>query len=183
MQTTTLIIGMLPHIQFHSLSELTPSPAPAFFTAGIYIILGRLINTFGQEVSPISPKAYLYIFCTSDIISLVVQAVGGAMASIAMQETPEGDTDNGTHIMVGGILFQLVVIVIFSILFTRVIIRTFKSCGPALKYPKIRLVIAATVFSVVVIVVRSIYRTVELLQGWEGVLLRLRCISSFWMGR
>lgn len=145
--------------------------APAFFTAGIYVILGRLIVTLGRHTSPIPPVAYLYIFCTIDVISLVIQAVGGAMASIAFQQTPVGDTDKGTRIMVAGILFQLAAIAIFSALFTWVILKGLQSRGEILKQAKIRMVIAATCISVLVLVIRAIYRTIELLQGWDGYLI------------
>jgi hypothetical protein len=145
--------------------------APTFFTAGIYVILGRLIRSFGRQVSPISAAAYLYIFCTADIVSLVVQAVGGGMAAIAYEKNPPADTASGTHIMVAGILFQLASILVFVSLFTVVIMRALRSRGEILTQRKIQWVIAATVFSVVVIVTRSIYRTIELLQGWSGYLI------------
>lgn len=144
--------------------------APAFFAAGIYIILGRLIRTFGSHVSPIKPNTYLYIFCTVDLISLVVQAVGGGAAATAFEKTPPENSETGTHIMVAGILFQLASI-IFSLLFTYVIIKALRSRGEILKQKKIQYVIAATAFSVLVLVIRSIYRTIELLQGWNGYLI------------
>ncbi len=145
--------------------------APAFFTAGIYVVLGRLIRTFGRDVSPLSPNAYLYIFCTVDIISLVIQAVGGGMAAIAFQKNPPANTSSGTHIMVAGILFQLASIAVFVSLFTWVVMKALKSRGEMLAQSKIRWIIAATVLSVICIVIRSIYRTIELLQGWQGYLI------------
>jgi len=145
--------------------------APTFFTAGIYVILGRLIRSFGRTVSPISAVAYLYIFCTADVVSLVVQAVGGGMAAIAYQKNPPANTASGTHIMVAGILFQLASILVFVSLFIVVIMRALKSRSEVLAQRKVQWVIAATVLSVVVIVTRSIYRTIELLQGWSGYLI------------
>lgn len=44
------------------------------------------------------------IFLTGDIVSLVVQGAGGGIASAA--KTYEL-ADNGAHIMLGGIVFQL----------------------------------------------------------------------------
>lgn len=44
-------------------------PAPTFFTAGVYVILGRQIQILGRRVSPLSPALYLWIFCTIDVIS------------------------------------------------------------------------------------------------------------------
>ncbi len=93
------------------------------------------------------------------------------MAAIAYEQNPPADTENGTHIMVAGILFQLASILVFVSLFTIVIMRALKSRGEILTRKKIQLIIAATVFSVVLIVTRSIYRTIELLQGWDGYLI------------
>jgi hypothetical protein len=93
------------------------------------------------------------------------------MAAIAYEKNPPADTANGTHIMVAGILFQLASILVFVSLFTIVIMRALRSRGEILTQRKIQWIIAATVFSVVVIVIRSIYRTVELLQGWSGYLI------------
>ena len=135
------------------------------------MILGRLIVTLGRQTSPISPNMYLYIFCTVDVISLVIQAVGGGMASVAFQQTPPGNTDLGTRIMVAGVLFQLAAIIVFSILFTWVILKGLKSRGEVLRELKVRLVLGATVLSVMSLVARAVYRTIELLQGWEGYLI------------
>lgn len=93
------------------------------------------------------------------------------MAAIAYEKNPPADTASGTHIMVAGILFQLASILVFVSLFTVVIMRALRSRGEILTQRKIQWVIAATVFSVVVIVTRSIYRTIELLQGWSGYLI------------
>jgi RTA1 like protein len=169
MQICTLIFGtsFLLYLDFSS----NPWKAPAFFAAGIYIILGRLIRTFGSHVSPITPNTYLYIFCGVDLISLVVQAVGGGAAATAFEKIPPENSGTGTHIMVAGILFQLASIIVFSLLFTYVITKALRSRGEILKQKKIQYVIAATAFSVVVLVIRSIYRTIELLQGWNGYLI------------
>ena len=50
-------------------------------------------------------------------------------------------------------------------------IKALKSRGEVLRRRKVQLIIAATVLAVVVIVIRSIYRTIELLQGWSGYLI------------
>jgi hypothetical protein len=169
LQICTLIVG---RFIVYFPSALTDSPiAPTFFTAGIYVILGRLIRSFGRGVSPISAAAYLYIFCTADVVSLVIQAAGGGMAAIAYEQNPPQDTANGTHIMVAGILFQLASILVFVSLFAVVIFRTLRTKGEFLTQRRVQWIIAAMVLSVVLIVTRSIYRTIELLQGWSGYLI------------
>lgn len=58
---------------------------------------------------------------TQDIIALVVQAVGGAIASTAAEQGT--DPAKGGNIMLGGIVFQLVAIVAYSILAAEFLIR------------------------------------------------------------
>ena len=89
-------------------------------------MLGRVIQLVGPQYSRLTPqmcKLYLcswvsnrdtkvfihslldaIIFVTGDIISLVVQGIGGGVASSA--STHSGAV-NGGHIMLGGIIFQL----------------------------------------------------------------------------
>lgn len=151
MQITTLII------------------APTFFTAGVYVILGRLIQIMGRSTSPISAAAYLWIFCTCDILSLVIQAIGGGMAATAVAAVPPRGSKTGTNIMVGGIVFQMASITVFVGFFAeflRRVRRERKSLGR-----KIDVLIGATAFACIMIYMRSIYRTIELLQGWSGYLI------------
>ncbi|CAD0092219.1 unnamed protein product [Aureobasidium vineae] len=144
--------------------------APTFFTAGIYVILGRMIAIAGPGVSPIGPKWYLWIFCTVDVISLVVQAIGGGSAAVAFNSSPPGNTKVGTNIMVAGIDFQLASVVIFSVLFFLFLYRASTKLGlPAFKNDRnMKLLVLVTSFSILLIIMRSIYRTIELAGGWTG---------------
>ena len=145
--------------------------APVFFTAGIYILLGRYIQIFGKETSFLTPKLYLWIFCTCDVISLVIQAAGGGIAS-SESNNPHGNPDQGTHTMVAGIVFQLVSISVFVYctfdFFSRV-----RRLGQLKSFTRgpLTTLTAAMVLSVLCIYIRSIYRTVELAQGWTGYLI------------
>ncbi|KAL2836306.1 RTA1 like protein-domain-containing protein [Aspergillus pseudoustus] len=152
MQITTLII------------------APTFYTAGIYILLGRFIQILGRESSALSPKLYLWIFVVCDVISLVVQAVGGAMASTE-SDKENGNTDPGTNVMVAGILFQMVSITIFVLCATDFVRRSLRRRLLQPMTGTIIPLLGAMIFSVICIYIRSIYRTIELLQGWDGYLI------------
>ncbi|KAJ5918476.1 hypothetical protein N7466_010468 [Penicillium verhagenii] len=144
--------------------------APTFFTAGIYVLLGRFIQILGPQSSILSPKLYLWIFCTCDIISLVIQAVGGGLASMAVNKVG-GNTAPGTHIMVAGIVFQLLSVTVFVICAADFIRRSVRhNLIQPLTGTIIPLLVAMT-FSVLCIYVRSIYRTIELSQGWTGYLI------------
>ncbi|KAL3470840.1 RTA1 like protein-domain-containing protein [Aspergillus californicus] len=152
MQITTLII------------------APTFYTAGVYILLGRLIVLLGRDSSVLSPKVYLWIFVTCDVISLVVQAVGGAMASTESNKE-NGNTAVGTNIMVAGIIFQMASITVFVLCATDFVRRTLRKRLLQSMKGTLVPILAAMIFSVVCIYIRSIYRTIELLQGWDGYLI------------
>ncbi|KAJ5591562.1 RTA1-domain-containing protein [Penicillium hispanicum] len=174
-QISTLIIGAYKPIQIHapwSIANLRPrTTAPVFFTGGIYVLLGRFIQLFGRECSMLTPKLYVWIFCTCDVVSLIVQAVGGGMASSESNDT-NGDTAVGTNIMVAGVVIQLIsisVFVFFAVDFARRSARL-GYLQPALKGP-IGTLMGTMVLSVVCIYIRSIYRTIELAQGWTGYLI------------
>ncbi|KAF2467638.1 RTA1-domain-containing protein [Lindgomyces ingoldianus] len=148
--------------------------APTFFTAGLYIILGRLITIFGRHTSPITAVMYLWIFCTCDVLSLVVQAIGGGMASVAVSADPPRKSETGTHIMVAGIVFQMfsisVFVILFGIFLSRVQ-RDHKEGRSKGLSRKIWALISASAFCTLMIYIRSVYRTVELMQGWSGYLI------------
>ncbi|CDZ98167.1 RTA-like protein [Phaffia rhodozyma] len=179
--------------------------APALIMASNYLILGLIINKLGIQYSRIAPKWYTVIFCSGDIISLIVQAIGGASAAIAVQDTslPRKDPEKGAKIMVGGIIFQMFVMVLFTALgaeflfrwaTNRPFVRTIssegssdqvdESPGSALKQSpektasseeaeveRWRLLLIGLAGSTLLIFIRSIYRTIELLDGWSGPII------------
>ena len=157
-------------------SWLTICKAPTFFTAGIYVILGCYIKVVGRESSILSPRMYLWIFCTCDVISLVVQAIGGGMTATQSNKI-NGNTDTGTHIMVAGIVFQLASITVFVACALDFIRRCFRDrlLLEKLMEPSIRrstlVLFTATTLSIIFIYIRCIYRTIELAQGWSGYLI------------
>ncbi|KAF5243201.1 hypothetical protein FANTH_8300 [Fusarium anthophilum] len=144
--------------------------APVFYTAGVYIILGRLIQVFGRDCSILRPSLYLWIFCTCDVISLVVQAIGGGLASAAVNKV-DGNTEPGTNTMVAGIVFQLASMSVFVALAIDFLIRSTRrgmlKSGKQSSIP----ILSAMTLSLLCIYIRSIYRTIELVQGWHGYLI------------
>ncbi|EPS35328.1 hypothetical protein H072_11294 [Dactylellina haptotyla CBS 200.50] len=140
--------------------------APAFFTGGIYYILKQFIDITGREYSLIPPSLYLWIFITVDVLSLAIQAAGGGLASSASSQ-PGGNTATGTNIMVAGVIFQMVSITVFCVFYGAFL---WKSRNIQLE-KAIMWLTYATVISVTCIYIRSIYRTIELLEGWNGYLI------------
>ncbi|EXA43976.1 hypothetical protein FOVG_08795 [Fusarium oxysporum f. sp. pisi HDV247] len=140
--------------------------APIFVAAAIYVTLGYLIKAVGPQYSVIRPKLYLWIFLVVDVLALLIQAGGGGLASGAANKGK--DTKPGANLMVAGIIFQLVSMTGFCILFAIFVLRT---RGLELAKGQ-RFVIYATIISVVFVYIRCIYRTVELLEGWDGNLMK-----------
>lgn len=153
-----------------NMGEANKSEAPTFYTAGVYVLLGRFIELLGRDSSILSPRVYLIIFVTCDIISLVVQAIGGGMASVAAAQE-NGNTTPGTNIMVAGIIFQMASITVFVLCAADFVRRTLARRLLQNYTKTIVPLLAAMVFSVLCIYVRSIYRTIELLEGWSGYLI------------
>ncbi|KAI1137391.1 RTA1-domain-containing protein [Hypoxylon sp. FL0543] len=147
MQITTLIIG------------------PVFFTAALYLLLGMFIEVLGREYSLLSAKMYTVVFVTCDTISLIVQAAGGAMASMAAGNGD--DTKLGTNIMVTGVLFQLAAMAVFTLL-TFDFLRRSSKFGMPHEY---KTILIALYISLVAIFARSVFRAVELVEGWDGYLM------------
>lgn len=157
--------------------------APAFIMGGIYILLGKFIIIYGPQFALMRPMFYSYIFMTCDFISLVIQAVGGALAASA--DTESGN-EVGTHIMVGGLAFQVVSMTIYVILYLhffhrikfhnkdkyREISDDFNPRYRALRSRMIFQFFPYVVFICVGFVyIRCVYRVVELAEGWSGYLI------------
>ena len=100
--------------------------APAFFTAAIYICLGRIVIVYGEDISRIRPRTYTILFVTCDIIALVLQAAGGAITSIADSDQKSlGDT--GVNIMIAGLAFQVASLTLFIVLASEFALRVRRS--------------------------------------------------------
>jgi len=143
---------------------------------------------------------YTIIFCIADVVALIVQAIGGATASRAV--TQGKNPDKGGHVMLGGIVFQMIAIVFYTMLamefLTRVILRRPvhpKAQPPAVEpkpesannnvvhpvvesqethdvpWQQVRLVVLGLGFSTLCILIRSVYRTIELSNGFEGFII------------
>ncbi|ORY66946.1 RTA1 domain protein [Leucosporidium creatinivorum] len=149
--------------------------APCFYSATVYGVLGMLIRAIDPNVqySLLKPSLYLWIFCLADLLAIVVQAVGGAMAALALQDDKESST--GTNIMVAGIAIQLAAMIVFCCLGLHFYYRAKKD--PAHRAKKnvakgrIGLLTFGLTWASVWILVRCIYRVVELAQGWTGYLI------------
>jgi hypothetical protein len=177
---------------------------PCFMMAGIYYVIAQLTLIYGTKFSLLRPMQYSLIFIICDIISIALQAAGGGVAAGALSDYES--TDDGSHIMVAGLAFQVFTILVFQLFwyyFFWKVYKSYKKNGDSEFNPQfthirergylVYFMVAVSV-AVVLIFVRSIYRLAELSKGWssnlavdeiyfmilEGLMVSLAtCILSF----
>ncbi|KAM0231295.1 hypothetical protein ACHAPO_008679 [Fusarium lateritium] len=144
--------------------------APALFAASIYMILGRLIRTVGASHLSLIPVQWVTrIFVTGDVIAFGLQAGGGGIQSAGTLELYE----LGEKIIIAGLLVQIVVFgffVVTSFLFHWRLMKcpTPESLRGVVPWQRYLYVLYVSSF---LILVRSIFRVVEYLQGNKGYLI------------
>ncbi|KAG9035790.1 hypothetical protein FRB95_010558 [Tulasnella sp. JGI-2019a] len=165
---------------------------PSFMTAAFFIIFVCIIRIIGPEYSRLSPRIYTYLFVGTDVTALLIQSIGGAMAATA--NTPSGSA-TGAHVMVGGIILQMVAITVYTLTSVEYFWRVYKekplrtrqqdmdmSSGTATPNsfekpdvrgldnltPNVKTMVFGLIVATVLIYIRSVYRTAELLDGWGG---------------
>jgi len=147
---------------------------PTPLLAANFVIVEHIIVRLGTSFSRLSPKWYLIIFCSCDVVSLVVQGTGGGIASTA---NTESGARMGANIMLGGIVFQLATLIVFVACTTDFFIRYLrnapvdKNAKVTTREPltqKLRLMLIALAFNSTCLFIRAIYRTIELSGGWHG---------------
>ncbi|KAI0883984.1 RTA-like protein [Annulohypoxylon maeteangense] len=157
---------------------------PAFLAAGIYLCIRRIVFAFGPENSRIPPKFYTRIFIPCDIVSLVLQAAGGGMASVAFHTGKS--TDTGDNIMIAGLSFQVVTLLVFMVLSLDFFVNTTRrrrALGSEAAFSQDPEIVAvrkslmfkgfliALALSTICIFWRSVFRVAELSRGWTGPLM------------
>ncbi|KAK5049306.1 hypothetical protein LTR84_004235 [Exophiala bonariae] len=144
--------------------------APALYAASIYMILSRLVRTVGGEHLCLVPVRWLTrAFVIGDIISFSLQAGGGGIQSGGTLQLYQ----TGEKIIVAGLICQILVFGFFvttSALFHRRLIQspTAKSRSNSIPWRRHLYVLYITSG---LILVRSVFRVVEYLQGNDGYLI------------
>ncbi|KAK0716327.1 RTA1 like protein-domain-containing protein [Lasiosphaeris hirsuta] len=171
------IIGYIGRIMLHSnpfsfnafvIQIVCITTAPVFFCSAIYVLLSRTVNHLDRSQSHLNPKYFVWFFIPCDIVSLILQAAGGALSAT------QAGTGNksGVKISMGGLVLQVVTLVIFITLFAEYVIRyTRKSTAGPLQ-PRMRLFLGFLFLSTIFVLVRCIYRIDELRDGYDGPLIR-----------
>lgn len=174
-----IMLNLNPFVMNNFLVNLIPlTLAPALLTAGIYLCLGRVIVAIGSENSRLKPKMYTYVFVGCDVLSLILQGVGGGMAATGKDAA---GSQRGVNIMIAGLISQVVTMSGFLALWGDFVLRTRRArlsgslsrTQPPL-YDQLRSFKTFALFqwalfaATVLIFVRCIYRVAELWDGFGG---------------
>ncbi|KAF7173391.1 hypothetical protein CNMCM5623_005620 [Aspergillus felis] len=142
--------------------------APALFAASIYMELGRIILLVkGEKFAIIRVTWMTKIFVAGDVLSFLMQASGAGILVTSNQST-------GENVIVGGLFVQIIFFgffVISAFVFQRRIAAhsTPESVAEYIPWKKH---MGALYASSILILVRSVFRVAEYLQGWDGSLLQ-----------
>ncbi|TIB97171.1 RTA1-domain-containing protein [Wallemia mellicola] len=147
MQIATLVIG------------------PTFLSAMIYVDLGVIGLQYGPNFSVLGPKAFAATFITADVVSILVQAAGGGIASAASKDNDIDTLRTGSNIMLAGYYKNKPV---------KSNRQDAVAIEPESQKNQRKLALRLTMLSVVsfLIIWRGIYRLIELKDGWDGSVIK-----------
>ncbi|GBE84524.1 Sphingoid long-chain base transporter RSB1 [Sparassis crispa] len=167
-------LSLTPYIIQMSSTIIAPTP----LIAANFVILGEIIRRLGSCYSRLSARWYSRVFVSCDVVALIAQAAGGATAAMAVEDN--SNPADGGHVMLGGIVFQMAAITLYMILATEFILRFHykkplrkdDSAGEHSFDSKTKFMLLGLAITNVFIYIRSVYRTIELVDGWDGTIIQ-----------
>ncbi|KAK3312972.1 parasitic phase-specific protein PSP-1 [Apodospora peruviana] len=135
---------------------------PVFFCSAIYVQLSRTIVHLDRSLSRFTPKLLVWTFIPVDILSLVLQATGGALSSVL------DNPDIGVWTSMAGLILQVVTLLIFVSLFVDYVVRYIRQASLE---PRLKIFLGFLFGSIILILVRCAYRIAELREGYDGELI------------
>ena len=140
--------------------------APVFYCDAIYILLARIVIYLGRQYSRFPPRLFYWIFIPCDVISLVLQAAGGALSSLS-----SGTSKTANDITLAGLCFQVITLAIFTALCLDCgnrCVRKHPTEPTSIRFKSFVLFLA---LAVIFILIRCCYRIDELSDGYYGPLI------------
>lgn len=126
------------------------------------------VNRVDPTLSRFKPSLFYWIFIPCDIVSLILQAAGGALSCVA---STKEDVDIGVNISLAGLVFQVFCITCFCGFFIDYLILCKKSAWPKIN-GKMKFFLTFLFLSILFILVRCTYRIVELQEGYFSEMFR-----------
>ena len=120
------------------------------------------VDYISPKHSRFPSKWYIWTFIPFDIISLVLQAIGGAMSS-----TSNGDSNAGVQIALAGLSIQVITLFVFVVLVVDYSVRS-RTIWKKLQLPaRFKVFCGGLALATILILVRCAYRIFELSEGYS----------------
>ncbi|KAL0780568.1 hypothetical protein CaCOL14_001903 [Colletotrichum acutatum] len=142
---------------------------PVFFCAAIYVMLSKVIIHLDRSISRFNPRLCYFVFIPCDIVSLILQATGGALSSIASDKAA---VQRGVNVSLAGLIFQVVCLVAFCALFADYLIICMRTNARQRMTKNMKIFLAFLFISTTLILVRCSYRIEELKEGYFSPMFR-----------
>ncbi|KAI6043620.1 RTA1 like protein-domain-containing protein, partial [Pisolithus marmoratus] len=161
--------------------------APTPFLAANFLILGKIIIRLGLQYSRLLPRLYALIFCTLDVICLIIQAAGGVIAVNKVNQNQNPDKVcvltlsmlQGCNIVLAGVTVQSCVMALYVFCAGEFLLHFLndtpicKISAPASEEKRCTKVmewnlVLGLVIQTFYLFVRSTYRTIEFSNGCSG---------------
>ncbi|KIX02135.1 uncharacterized protein Z518_08074 [Rhinocladiella mackenziei CBS 650.93] len=147
---------------------------PAFYGAAIYLSLSRIITVFGTGLCWFKPRTVTITWIGFDVVSLLLQSAGGAISSMA---DTQSQSDLGINIMIAGLATQVAATTAFCAVCLQLWLwvrrypqRLSVEYAPFRKSSKFKMYLWVLGIAVVAILVRCIFRLLELSGGYDSEL-------------
>ncbi|KAF3770392.1 hypothetical protein M406DRAFT_32933 [Cryphonectria parasitica EP155] len=137
--------------------------APVFYCAGIYMVLANTMSTFAPTLSRFRPSFLYWFFIPCDLVSLVLQGVGGALSA-----TTAGLSQTGINIALAGLAFQVATLVLFCAVYVDFVWR-YHRLGFG---QRLRVFYVFEALAFLMILARCAFRVGELSDGYGGPLVK-----------
>ncbi|KAJ1305434.1 hypothetical protein OPQ81_000444 [Rhizoctonia solani] len=169
-----LPFGANPHeLGLYIIMNMFTVLSPCAFIATVYMLLGRLaLHLNADEFLLVKASIITKLFLTSDIVTLLIQATGGGMSVM------ENLSNLGKKIFLIGLIIQLISFVIYTGVFA-IFLHRMKVNRPqewilprnvSEFFSHWTALAGSLVVSCIGIFIRSVFRTVENSQGFDGYL-------------
>lgn len=122
-----------------------------------------------RSLSRFKPQIFYWIFIPCDIVSLILQATGGALSCVA---STEDEIQVGVDISLAGLIFQVITLVVFCALFADYLIACKRSAVWDRIPGRVKVFLSFIFLSILFITLRCVYRIVELREGYFSELFR-----------
>ena len=137
--------------------------APVFYCAAIYVLLARVILHLDPALSRVPLAFWYWFFIPCDIVSLVLQATGGAISS-----SSSGSDNSGVNISLAGLGLQVGTLSLFIIGCADYAWSYSRSPTRKPQSTYFKVFVGFTAVSIVLIFIRCGYRIHELQDGYSG---------------